>query len=313
MPLMKSNFGPIFCCVLWAFWGALSNIYAAPGPCPKAFAKLLSTSTFPLFERLAREHGAGSELLERAAPESFEFRRKGFPTGKKEGAVVFKMGSQREGVRKVKLTKAFEMQATQVTQLQYLLVMGHNPSGFVRGGTSLRLGGKTVYVRPNHPVEMVSWKDAQAFIRKLNQLQSVYTYDLPTEAEWEFAVRGGRESGYQFGDSEKLLEFRAWFERNSNLQTQEVAQFPHNPLGLYDMYGNVWEWTNDWFDELPQEMLIDPTGPASGFSHVIRGGAWSSYTQYMRSGYRSSNGYPDHGADFVGFRMVRRPRKKETL
>ena len=311
--MTKGNLGPAFWCFLWT----LSNIYAASlepsGPCPEAASRLLSTSVLPLFEDLARERGVGKELFDRVAPQSFEFRRDGFPTGEKDGAVIFKMGNEREGIREVKLTRPFEMQATQVTQLQYFLAMGHNPSGFVDLKTRLHLGGKAIYISPNRPVETVSWGDAHRFVEKLNRLQSDYTYDLPTEAEWEFAARGGSDTRYWYGDSVKLLDFYAWFEKNSNLQTQPVAWFPHNSLGIYDAHGNVWEWTKDWFDDLPAGAMIDPTGPASGSSHVIKGGAWSSYAWYMHSGYRSTNGHPDHGVDFVGFRVIRRPRKKETL
>ena len=238
------------------------------------------------------------KLFDRGVLESFEFRRRGFPTGGEDGAVVFRMGNA--GEREVKLTRPFEMQATPVTQLQYDLVMGENPSRLKDEGQRVGFRGKRI--DPNRPVEYVSWEDAQAFIKKLNQLQDDYIYGLPSEAEWEFAARGGTNTRYWFGDSKNDLEFYAWFNKNSGGKTHPVAEFPPNPLGLYETIGNVWEWVQDfWTGDLPggRDPLV-----TSGYYRVIRGGSWINNARFLRSANRS-NDFPGYGYAVVGFRLVR--------
>ena len=303
--MTKGSSGSVFWCFLWV----LSNTYAASGQCSKAASRLLNTSTLPLFANLAREHGIGEELLEYAAPASFEFRRDGFPTGGEDGAVVFKMGDS--GEREVKLTKPIEMQATMVTQLQYRLVMRENPSRFVDGVYKVR-GGRRVRINPNRPVEMVSWWEAKKFIRRLNKLQDGHVYRLPTEAEWEYAARGGTDTRYWFGDSENRIDYYAWFDENSNRRTHSVAQYPANPLGFYDIIGNAWEWTGDWHRKrLPPGTVADPTGPILGLLPVIRGGSWSSGPEKLCSAYRGA--VSDCGHDMVGLRLVRTPRQDKSF
>ena len=299
--MTKGNLGPVF----WCVFCLLSNVYAAPRSCPEAFSKL--------FADLARERGIGSELLDlldRAAPASFEFRRDGFPTGGEDGAKVFKMGDF--GEREVKLTKPIEMQATMVTQFQYVLAMEENPSRAMDGQFLFFRGdrlpvGKQVRLNLNRPVVMVSWEDALAFIQRLNKLQDEYTYSLPTEAEWEFAARGGTDTRYWFGDSEAKLVDYAWFYNNSDGQTHSVAQLPANPLGLYDVYGNAAEWTADWFEKLPAGKVTDPTGPGAGLDRVIRGGHWTALAPDLRSAHRGHIN-PRHGYSYVGLRLIRTPR-----
>ena len=270
-----------------------------------AFWRELDRETsFRLFRNLAQSPEL-SELLKRGMAESFEFRREGFPTGGEEGAKVFKMGHF--GKLEVRLTVPFEMQATPVTQLQWTLVMEDNPSLFLEGSQKITLEGREILVDPNRPVEKVSWWEAQEFIERLNSFQDKYTYDLPTEAEWEFAARGGTKTRYPFGYSESKALSHAWFVRNAGGRTHPVARFPPNRFGLYDMSGQVWEWTKDWYGDLPLGSVTDPTGSNSGTWPVIRGGAWNSNASQLRSSFREKR-RPDTHGEHVGFRMVRRPR-----
>lgn len=213
----------------------------------------------------------------------------------------------------VRLTRDFEMQATEVTQLQYFLVMSRNPSQFRaqgncdEGNYQVKFGlGLCV----NHPVEKVSWNDAQSFIRELNRIQNTYTYRLPTEAEWEYAARGGMSSGfpYSFGFNDTgLLNQHAWFYGNSDNRTHAIAQKRPNNYGLYDMHGNVWEWVQDYYGAYPTSTVTDPTGPSSGSGRVIRGGGWGNPAQDLRSANRGYVG-PDNRHSFVGFRLARTRR-----
>ena len=162
-----------------------------------------------------------------------------------------------------------------VTQQQWKAVMGSNPSHFK---------DETL------PVEMVSFDDAQAFIQKLNQLSGKKLYRLPTEEEWEYACRAGSTSEYYFGDDVSQLGEYAWYNGNSGNTTHPVGQKKPNEWGLYDMAGNVLEWTDSWYD-------------SSRSYRVIRGGSWDDYSGYCRSAYRDYD-TPDFGFDFIGFRLV---------
>ncbi len=179
----------------------------------------------------------------------------------------------------VQITKPFEIQTTQVTQRLYEEIMGKNPSYF---NNNL-----------DNPVEMVSWNDCQAFVKKLNKRDSNYTYRLPTEAEWCLAENG-----------EKGDDGNAWHSNNSNGTSHPVALKKPNEFGLYDMHGNVWEWLEDWYDEINEAFLIDPEGPKKGSSRVFRGGGWSSDARHLRSAVCNC-GHPDGSALIVGFRLVR--------
>ncbi len=138
----------------------------------------------------------------------------------------------------VTISKAFELQTTEVTQSQWQAVMGSTPSDF-KG--------------PDLPVEQVSWDDAQAFISKLNALGDGYRYRLPTEAEWEYAARAGTTGPYA-GD----LDAMAWYSQNSGNKTHPVGTKAPNAWGLYDMHGNVWEWTQDWDGAYSSSAVTDP-------------------------------------------------------
>ena len=287
-------------------------------------------TSYKLFYDLARESGVNPRMLDDGALESFEFRRRGFPTEGKMGEKTFAMGGK--GDLEVTLTKPIEMQATPVTQLQYYIVMGDNPSAFVRRGKyKIKVNGKRTRIDPNRPVEWVSWEEAQQFIVRLNQFQDEYTYRLPTEAEWEFAAKEGGDSLYPYGASEADLTRYGWFVKNSGNKTHEVAGLRHNSLGLYDVPGNVYEWVQDLHGDLPVGKVVDPMGPHSadygggkytakgshivhhryGAHRVMRGGSWFSNAENLSSVYRSWS-YPAHSYGFagVGFRVVRERSKK---
>ena len=172
---------------------------------------------------------------------------------------------------RVTLTNDYYIGKYEVTQALWKAVMGSNPSWF-KGD--------------NLPVEKVSWDDCQEFISKLNRITGK-TFRLPTEAEWEYAARGGNKSrGYQYSGSNNLLDV-AWFMDNSGSQTHAGGTKQANELGIYDMSGNVWEWCQDWFGENNSSSQVNPTGANSGSDRVIRGGSWGFDAVSCRSSIRS--------------------------
>jgi formylglycine-generating enzyme required for sulfatase activity len=176
---------------------------------------------------------------------------------------------------------------TEVTQALWTAVMGGNPSCFTGD---------------NRPVEQVSWNDCQEFIKKLNSLTGE-NFRLPTEAEWEFAARGGHNSqGYQYSGSNNLSSV-AWYYDNSGNQTHEVKTKSPNELGIYDMSGNVWEWCQDWYGYYSSSSVMNPMGAASGSSRVCRGGCWNFNAGCCRSAYRGSNEPSDQFCT-LGLRLV---------
>lgn len=176
---------------------------------------------------------------------------------------------------------------TEVTQALWKVVMGNNPSYF-KGD--------------NLPVEDVSWNDCQAFIRKLNSLTG-QNFRLPTEAEWEFACRGGNNSrGYKYSGS-NYIDNVAWYRDNSGGKTHSVATKLPNELGIYDMSGNVWEWCSDWKGYYSSGAQIDPKGPYDGSSRVHRGGSWNCVAGICRSFTRDLYGPYGHSGTF-GLRLV---------
>jgi formylglycine-generating enzyme required for sulfatase activity len=229
-------------------------------------------------------------------------------------AGTFMMGSPQsetgrynsETQHSVTLTHGFQMQATDVTQAQWVAVMGSNPSDFQGAqyckDTFKQVNG--VSMCPNHPVEQVSWDDAQVFITKLNQKQDGYLYRLPTEAEWEYAPRAGTTTAYFFGNGTTEINGYAWYSSNSEGQTHEVAKLRPNAWGLYDMAGNVWQWVQDWYGVYSRSCQENPEGPAGGSGRVIRGGSWSDGTQGLRSAFRTYE-VPGSRNRALGFRLVR--------
>ena len=152
------------------------------------------------------------------------------------------------------------------------------------------------------PMESVSWENCQTFITRLNQMTG-QNFRLPTEAEWEYAARGGnRSQGYKYSGSNNLDDV-AWYPDNSDSQTHIVATKAPNELGLYDMSGNVWEWCQDWSGSYSSDAQINPTGPDSGTSRVIRGGGWYHYTWGCRVSCRRS-GKPSSTANYIGLRLA---------
>ena len=221
----------------------------------------------------------------------------------------FEMGSTKysnETKHPVEITKAFYMGKFTVTQEQYEVVAGTNPSVF-KG-------------KKKNPVESVNWFEAVAFCDKLNKLSgpAKVAFALPTEAQWEYACRAGTKTEYYFGDDEKELEKYAWFETNAGLKsgnygTQQVDLKPANPFGLFDMHGNIHQWCHDWYDEnyYKNSPKKDPTGPKDGVvdktikteARALRGGSWSNLPALCRSASRDRT-TPTYRYASLGFRCI---------
>lgn len=178
----------------------------------------------------------------------------------------------------VQITKGFWMGQTEVTQAAYQKVMGDNPSQF-KGG--------------DLPVERATWDEAKQYCSAIGGR-------LPTEAEWEYAARGG-STAERYGD----LDDVAWYGENSGSKTHPVAGLKANGFGLYDMLGNVWEWTADWYakDYYQRREGRDPQGPSSGTARSLRGGSWYNNRSIVRASIRN-RGAPDERVFNVGFRCV---------
>ena len=199
-----------------------------------------------------------------------------------------------ERSHKVTMSQPFFMQTTEVTQGQWKKVMGNNPSKFSSCGDDC-------------PVERVSWDDVQKFISKLNTMErkdAYGKYRLPTEAEWEYAVRAGTTTRFYSGNNDNNLSRAGWYKSNSGLKTHPVGQRTPNDWGLYDMHGNVWEWVQDLWSNYPSTPVTDPTGPSSGVPRVFRGGSWNSDASYCRAAVRR-NTISLFSAYDLGFRLVR--------
>ncbi len=243
-------------------------------------------------------------------------------------AATFQMGSSdavydsgAQPAHLVTLSSSYYMDQTEVTQASFQQFMGFNPSGFGPG--------------PNLPVETVTWFDAVLYCNarsKAAGYDSVYSYTskttsgnsctglaglaidytqhgfrLPTEAEWEYACRGGTTTAYYWGNDSSLVTLSqyAWDTANSGGTTQTVGTKLPNAFGLYDMSGNVWEWCNDWYGDYGPAQQIDPTGPASGSHRVLRAGSWWDNAKFERSAFRFSD-VPSLLYSNYGFRCVRR-------
>jgi formylglycine-generating enzyme required for sulfatase activity len=207
---------------------------------------------------------------------------------------------------------AFSMDKFEVTQELYKRITGKNPSR--------HLGEK-------NPVERVRWREAIAFCNARSEAEHLHPcydiptgkcdfaadgYRLPTEAEWEYACRGGTSQAYYFGGDAGNLKSYAWFKGNADRTTHPVGQLRPNPFGLCDMAGNVWEWCNDWYevDYYEKSPADNPRGPDRGEKKSLRGGAFSSKPDNCTSAARNCDdpGFADAcvASDDFGFRCVRR-------
>ena len=212
--------------------------------------------------------------------------------------------SSKETQHLVTLTKGFYLGKYEVTQEQYRKVMGKNPS---------RLKGNKL------PVEMVSWNDAVAFCEALTkmELQNNYgrddysenkittgswEFNLPTEAQWEYACRAGTVTKYSWGN--RISPQHANYGDSGINKTVEVGSYKANPWGFFDMHGNMWEMTADWWSwgAYPRSSVIDPRGPNQGSTRVLRGGSWGHTGPLLRSAYRYSY-IPSHRILNIGFRV----------
>ncbi len=187
----------------------------------------------------------------------------------------FVMGDDQPGrgpAREVKVSSIY-ISAHEVTQAQWVAVMGFNPSE---------------YQDPRRPVENITWLETQAFLEELNRQEGTNKYRLPTEAEWEYAARAGSEAQYFFGDDVGQLRRYAWFDAPSKIGTAAAGQRQPNPWGLYDIYGNVWEWVQDcWHDDYtgaPEDSRAWGGGDCS--QRVLRGGGWANRADYLGSTVR---------------------------
>jgi formylglycine-generating enzyme required for sulfatase activity len=208
----------------------------------------------------------------------------------------FNMGSndgqdEEKPIHRVCISKPFYLGKTEVTKSQWEAVTDSNHD---------------LFKGDNRPIEQISWTSVQSFIQQLNGKVNGNPYRLPTEAEWEYAARAGSSSIYYFGDVVDPLRQHAWFQNNSDGKTHPVAQKLSNQWGLYDMYGNVWEWVQDWHDKdyYTNSPTNDPQGQSSGSNRVIRGGSWSNDSVRCNSAYRSYY-QPNGSSTIIGFRLVR--------
>lgn len=213
--------------------------------------------------------------------------------------------------REVTLTQGFWLGQVEVTQAQWEKVMGNNPSHFKD---------------PKLPVEKMSWAAAKSFCEKMTnregkagRLPNGWAYQLPTEAQWEYACRAGTKTSWSFGNTPKGISKHANFaDKNSNMQgaqkeyddgfefTAPAGSFPANPWGFHEMHGNVFEWCSDWYGIHGPAVVSDPKGPMKGTERIFRGGCWALPTIFSRSARRDKN-VPILESAFLGFRLCLSP------
>ena len=203
-----------------------------------------------------------------------------------------------EAQYQVTLTKGFYLGKHEVTQAQWEQVMGSNPSEF-KGA--------------DRPVEKVSWGDAVAFCKKLTEterragrLQDGMDYQLPTEAQWEYACRAGTTWAFSWGNT--VIASNANYDATAINQTRDVGQYAPNPWGFFDMHGNVGEWCADWYGNYPSGAVRDPVGPETGSARVARGGSWRNDGMELPSARRGTNS-PSGRHNNLGFRVGLRANK----
>jgi len=212
----------------------------------------------------------------------------------------------------VTLSRGFWMGKYEVTQGDYLAVVGSNPSYFNGDRSGPPDNDQDYGTDLTRPVELVSWNDATNYCARLTtreraagRIPTNSVYRLPTEAEWEYACRAGTTTRFYYGDDPgytNLAEY-AWYLDNSDLQTHPVGQLLPNAWGLYDMAGNVWEWCRDWYAPYTGGSLTDPQGPATGTNRVWRGASWFYIARHCRSARRFLN-VPTYTYYGLGFRVA---------
>jgi formylglycine-generating enzyme required for sulfatase activity len=206
-------------------------------------------------------------------------------------------GNDELPARRVRIPAAFYMQITEVTQEQWVTVMGSNPSKF-KGRSN--------------PVDQVSWDDVQVFLKRLNEKEGCNgCYRLPSEAEWEYAYRAGTQSAWPHGDDKDTLGHYAWHSEDYDRGHHPVAQLHPNPWGLHDMGGNVWEWVEDCYHETYAGGPVDGSAWVTncykyngGIPRVLRGGSWFNVLDVSRAANRNKYA-PDSRNGYDGFRVVR--------
>ena len=268
--------------------GALLVGFLAFAPGSGDTADISSTSTQPEVSQIPasssnQKTSTNSIGMEFVLIPAGEFKM-GSPSGEEDR-------SDNEGpLHTVNIEKAYYLGKYEVTQKQWREIMGNNPSHFK--GDDL-------------PVETVSWNDIQEFIKKLNEKEGTNKYHLPSEVEWEYAVRAGTTTRYSFSDGESKFGEYAWYNGNSGSKTHTVGQKKPNPWGLYDMHGNVWEWTQDWYHSDYKGAPIDGSAweIGDGSYRVLRGGAWDCDAQGCRSAFRYAF-VPVYRDNILGFRLL---------
>lgn len=207
---------------------------------------------------------------------------------------TFGLGNKEEKPVQEVTVSTFFIGKYEVTNSQWFYIMGSIPSHFSACADC--------------PVERVSWDDVQIFLSKLNRL-SGKNYRLPTEAEWEYAARGGsRSKGFRFAGHNNINNV-SWYSVNSQNRTQPVGGKLPNELGLYDMSGNVWEWCFDWLAPYTSDSKTNPRGPSNGSLRVVRGGSWFGYVGGSRVSCRGGDDAASQRS-YIGFRVVLEPKQE---
>jgi formylglycine-generating enzyme required for sulfatase activity len=238
-------------------------------------------------------------VVTQTSPSSYEFKLKDSNDPMEKHLVLVKGGTFKMGdtfgdgkkyekpIRDVTVGD-FYISKFEVSQALWKEVMGDNPSHF-EGCEKC-------------PVERISWNQVQEFLKKLNTLTGK-EYRLPTEAEWEYAARGGENSqGHRYSGAYNINDV-AWYSGNSGNKPNPVGLLRPNELGIYDMSGNVWEWCNDWFAPYPSSPEINPKGPETGDGRVVRGGSWFGFIGACRLTFRGFDD-PANSRSYIGFRVV---------
>ena len=192
---------------------------------------------------------------------------------------------------------SYYISATEVSQAQWQAVMGttiHQQAS--KAGYSVKSVGS------DYPMCYVSWEEARAFCSELSALTGK-TYLLPTEAQWEYAARGGKKSRSSQYSGSYSVDAVAWYEPNPARRQHPVGKLRANELGLYDMSGNVYEWCNDWYGSYSSNAQFNPAGPSSGSNRVLRGGSWIGSAGFCRVAFRGDLS-PSHRGNVLGFRVV---------